>query len=139
MVFFWDPPHGTAADGAVVVASGDRILTGLKSSVVSDAGFFRMDLISAITGVVLAVSECDRLAGPVDDPIPRTAGGLHRRRGGLTGDWSCGAAVIVTVVVAVAVEVTVAVAVAVAVVSVADPSSYHTDDDDDDNDDGELL
>lgn len=119
----------------MVVASGDRTLTGLRSSVVSDTGFFRMDLISASTGVVLAVSECDRLAGPEDDPIPRAAGGLHRRRGGLTGDWSSGAAVMVTVAVA--------DTVAVIVVSVADPSSYHTDDEDDDdgedNDDGELL
>jgi len=47
-VFFCSPLHGlaptTTTDDAV---TGVRDLTGLKSSVVSDAGFFNMDLISA--------------------------------------------------------------------------------------------
>lgn len=107
LVFFRIPLHVEAAGKATRA----RDLTGLKSSVVNDAGFFKMDLISASTGVILVVSECERLAGP-DAPIPDT--GLHRRLGGLTGDWSCVLVVFLVVVVG--------------NVSEADPSSYHTED-----------
>lgn len=99
-VFFCGPEHGLEVANAI----GVRALTGLRSSVVSDTGFFSMDLISAY-GVMPVVKESDRLVGPV---VPT---GLHRRRGGLTGDWWSLSSV-----------------VGVTTVSEADPSSYHTDD-----------
>lgn len=88
-VFFCDPSwfsvetleaaKAEATAGANAVA---RDLTGLRSSVVNDAGFFSMDLTA---GVVPAVNDCDRLAGP---DAANAADLPHRRRGGLTGDWS---------------------------------------------------
>lgn len=103
LVFFCSPLHVCiSADGD----TGVRARTGLKSSVVNDVGFFSMDLISAEIGVIPVVNECDRLAVAIADTPATPVTGLHRRRGGRTGDWSSAVA---------------------GAASEADPSSYHTE------------
>lgn len=93
LVFFCAIPlHGPPASVTGDIAEsaiGVRDLTGLKSSVVSDTGFFSMDLISDADTNVMApvVNECDRLVKPGWPlPVVVVPGGLHLRRGGLTGD-----------------------------------------------------